>query len=80
MLISGFEIEVEEIGGEAVPHDLVCETDERLDCAVDDLSLRTRVDFVFVFVFVLELEGVAVVTAQLRGIEDEDEPLAGKEG
>jgi hypothetical protein len=33
-----------------------------------------------VFVLVLELEGVAEVTAQLRGIEDEDEPLAGKEG
>ncbi len=70
------------MGDEAVPHDLVCETDERLDCAVDDLSLRTRVDFVFVFEFVLELEpeGVAEETAQLRGIEDEDEPLAGKEG
>lgn len=74
--------EAEEVGGEAVPHERVCETEERDDCAVDDLSFRTRVDFVFVFVFVvLELEGVTEVTAQLSGIEEEDEPLAaGNEG
>ena len=35
----------EEATDEFVPHDLVCDTEEREDCAVDDLSLRTRVDF-----------------------------------
>lgn len=75
-----YGVEIEEVSGfDAVPHERVCETEERDDCAVDDLSLRTRVDFVFVFV--VEVEGVGEVTAQLSGIDEDDEPLAaGKEG
>jgi hypothetical protein len=79
LFIRGFERVEDEMVGDAVPHERVCETEERDDCAVDDLSFRTRVDFVLVFVFVEG--GVEEVTAQLSGIDEEDEPLAaGKEG
>ena len=64
-----------EMGGDAVPHERVCETEEREDCAVDDLSFSTRVDLVLVFVFV-EVDGVEDVTAQFSGMVDEEEPLA----
>lgn len=49
---------------DAVPHDRVCETDERDDAAVEDLSFRTRVDFGPPDCVVDELEAVA----QLRGM------------
>lgn len=43
----GNELLPEEVDEEApaVPHDRVCETEDREDWAVDDFSLRTRVDF-----------------------------------
>lgn len=73
--------EVEDIGGDAVPQDRVWETEERDDCAVLDFSFSTRVDFVFVFVLVFEEEELAVVTAQFKGIAEEELPLAaGREG
>ena len=80
MFIRGFDNDEEDMGGDAVPHERVCETEERDDCAVLDFSFSTRVDFVFVFVFV-EAEGVEEVTAQFNGIEEDEEPLAaGREG
>ena len=67
------------MGGDAVPHNRVCETEERDDCAVEDLSFKTRVDLVLVGVFV-EADG-DVVTAQFSGMVEEEEPLAaGSEG
>jgi len=63
-----------------VPQERVCETEERDDCAVDDLSFRTRVDLVLVGVFVEE-DGVEDVTAQFSGMVEDEEPLAaGSEG
>jgi hypothetical protein len=77
--MSGFEIDAA-MGGEAVPHERVWETEERDDCAVDDFSFSTRVDFVLLFVFVDE-DGVEDVTAQFNGMEEDEEPLAaGSEG
>jgi hypothetical protein len=74
-------VEPEVIGGEAVPQLLVCETDERLDCAVLDFNFNTRVDFVFVVAEVDEEDGLAEVTAQFSGIEEDELPLAaGREG
>ena len=32
---------------EDVPQELVCETEEREDCAVEDFSFNTRLDFAF---------------------------------
>ena len=63
-----------------MPQERVCETEERDDCAVDDLSFRTRVDLVLVGVFVEE-DGVEDVTAQFSGMVEDEEPLAaGSEG
>lgn len=52
--------------GEAEPHDRVCETDERLDWAVDDFSFRTRL----VFGFGADEDDELEVTAQFNGIEE----------
>jgi hypothetical protein len=80
LFIRELDNDEEDMGGDAVPHERVCETEERDDCAVLDFSFRTRVDFVFVFVFA-GAEGAEEVTAQFNGIEEDEESLAaGREG
>jgi hypothetical protein len=51
---------------DAVPHERVCETDDREDAAVDDLSFRTRFDFAAPDCVVDEEDEAC---AQPRGIE-----------
>lgn len=65
---------------EAEPQDALRDADEREDCAVEDLSFRTRE--VLLGAVVAALEGVeAVIWAQPRGREGPLRPLgAGKEG
>lgn len=66
---------------EAEPHDLVCETEERDDCAVLDLSFKTLVDFGAGWLLLFPFEPEDEVTAQLRGILEEPlPPAAGREG
>jgi hypothetical protein len=81
-LFAGAAEEAEvETGGDAVPQDRVWDTEERDDCAVLDFSFSTRVDFVFVGVVVFEEDELAVVTAQFKGIDEDELPLAaGREG
>lgn len=62
---------------EAEPQDLVCDTDDREDWAVELLSFRTRFDFVPELVFV---EEDADVVAQFRGNESDGRGPPGREG
>jgi hypothetical protein len=61
---------------DAVPQDLVCETDERDDAAVEDFSLRTRLDLGPQYLVVDEED----VVAQLRGMEPLGTLGPGREG
>ncbi len=49
---------------DAVPHERVCETDERDEAAVEDLSFRTRLDFA-----ALDCVDKEEVCAQFRGMD-----------
>lgn len=69
--------ELEEVGAlDAVPHERVCETDDRDDAAVDDLSFRTRL--VFAVLDCVEVEEDAC--AQPRGIDPLDTLGPGRDG
>lgn len=67
----------DETAEDAVPHERVCETEERDDAAVEDLSFRTRLDFEMFDCVVDEEDGRC---AHPRGIEPLGTLGPGREG